>query len=101
MTGEEAMVRYSGLRLPRDFLCVLEKDGGILLADKALATLQVHSIATTYEPQKSGLNREVVMVKINCLGHKQAVFIERWSLDTSGLYREVVSGYKVPMPLAC
>ena len=41
MTGEEAVARYPGLRLPRDFACLLEKDGGILLADKALATVQV------------------------------------------------------------
>ena len=46
MTGEEAVARYPGLRLPHDFLCVLEKDGGILLADKALAAAQVCSSPT-------------------------------------------------------
>ena len=41
---------------------------------------------------KSGLSREVVSLQRSesivqaLLGHDQVVFIERWSLDTSGLY---------------
>jgi len=41
LSGDEANSRYPGLKLPSDFSCVLEKDGGILLASKALAAVQV------------------------------------------------------------
>ena len=40
-SGEEANRRYPQLKVPPDFICVFEKDGGILLADKALAAFQV------------------------------------------------------------
>ena len=49
------------------------------------------SIATTSGPLNSGLSREVVSLQRSesiaqaLLGHDQVVFIERWSLDTSGL----------------
>ena len=39
--GEEAKSRYPQLKIPADYRCVFEKDGGILLADKALAAFQV------------------------------------------------------------
>lgn len=39
-SAEEANSRYPGLRLPGNFTCVLENYGGILLADKAVSTLQ-------------------------------------------------------------
>lgn len=34
-------MKYPGLKLPSDFDCVLESEGGILLADKALTAVQV------------------------------------------------------------
>ena len=40
-SGEEANRRYPQLKLPADYKCVYDKDGGILLADKALAAFQV------------------------------------------------------------
>ena len=41
-SGAEANRRYpQQLRLPPDFRCVMEKDGGILCADKCWAALQV------------------------------------------------------------
>lgn len=40
-TGEEANRRYPQLKIPADYRCVFEKDGGILLADKALTAFQV------------------------------------------------------------
>ena len=49
------------------------------------------SIATTSGPHKSGLSREVVSLQRSksiaqaLLGYDQVVFIERWTLDTSGI----------------
>ena len=40
-SGEEANRRYPQLTLPAKYECVYDKDGGILLADKALAAFQV------------------------------------------------------------
>ena len=41
-SGSEANRRYPDqLTLPSDYMCIFEKDGGILLADKALAAIQV------------------------------------------------------------
>lgn len=40
-SGAEANAKYPGLKLPRDFDCVLESEGGVLLADKALRAVQV------------------------------------------------------------
>ena len=48
------------------------------------------SIATTFGPQTSGINREVVSlprlksIVQALLGHNQVVFIERWSPDAGG-----------------
>ena len=43
-TASEANKKYSNqLKLPESFSCVIEHDGGILKADKALATLQVQN----------------------------------------------------------
>ena len=41
-SGSEANRRYPDqLTLPRDYKCVFEKDGGILLASKAVGAMQV------------------------------------------------------------
>ena len=41
-SGSEANRRYPDqLTLPSDYMCIFEKEGGILLADKALAAIQV------------------------------------------------------------
>lgn len=42
-SGEEANKKYPQLKIPAEYMCVFEKDGGILLADKALAAFQVTS----------------------------------------------------------
>ena len=39
--GEEANRRFSVFKLPAEFKCVYDKDGGILLASKALTAFQV------------------------------------------------------------
>ena len=42
MSGREANKRYpQQLKLPEDYLCAFEEDGGILRASKAVAALQV------------------------------------------------------------
>ena len=42
MSGREANERYpQQLKLPDNYTCVLEEDGGLLQAAKAVATLQV------------------------------------------------------------
>ena len=42
LTAEEVNSRYSEqLQLPADYKCVYEGDGGVLLADKAVAAYQV------------------------------------------------------------
>ena len=45
-SGSEANRRYPDqLTLPRDYKCVFEKDGGILLASKAVGAMQVCGLA--------------------------------------------------------
>ena len=42
MPARDANKKYSDqLQLPEDYLCLIEEDGGILRASKAVATLQV------------------------------------------------------------
>ena len=44
-SGSEANRRYPDqLTLPSDYMCIFEKEGGILLADKALAAIQVSTL---------------------------------------------------------
>ena len=44
-SGSEANRRYPDqFTLPSDYMCIFEKEGGILLADKALAAIQVSTL---------------------------------------------------------
>ena len=45
MTGGEANERYSAqLKLPEDYVCVMDEEGGILRANAAVSALQVNII---------------------------------------------------------
>ena len=62
LSSAEANKRYPPLKIPNDYGCVFENDGGILLADKAVKAIQV-SLARSFS---HCINEPYSLCRLDC-----------------------------------